>query len=88
LTIFNNAASTSCALKLLRGATTVVNNTGYAFSSGGSQSADPTLIALDSPASTSALTYKLQFARDAGAGTVISFPNNNTGQITVMEISA
>ena len=88
LTLYNTAASTSAALKLLRGATTVLNTTGYAFSTGGSQSADPTLIALDSPATTSATIYKLQFARESGAGTVIPFPNNNTGQITLLEISA
>ena len=88
LTLYNTAASTSAALKLLRGATTVLNTTGYAFSTGGSQSADPTLIALDEPATTSATIYKLQFARESGAGTVIPFPNNNKGQITVMEISA
>ena len=88
LTLFNNGASTSAALKLLRASTTVLNTTGYAFSSGGSQSADPTLIALDEPATTSATIYKLQFARESGAATVFAFPNNNKGQITVMEISA
>jgi len=88
LTLYNNAASTSAALKLLRGATTVVNNTGYAFSTGGSQSADPIIIALDSPASIAAQTYKLQYARESGAGTVFAFPNNNTGQILLLEISA
>jgi len=88
LTIYNTAASTSAALKLLRGATTVVNNTGFAFSTGGSQSADPIIIALDSPASIAAQTYKLQYARESGAGTVFAFPNNNTGQILLMEISA
>ena len=88
LTLYNNAASTSAALKLLRASTTVLNTTGYAFSTGGSQSGDPTLIALDEPATTSATIYKLQFARESGAGTVFAFPNNNKGQITVMEISA
>jgi len=88
LTLYNNAASTSAALKLLRGSTTVVNTTGYAFSTGGSQSADPAIIALDSPATTSATIYKLQFARESGAGTVFAFPNNNQGQITLLEISA
>ena len=88
LTLYNNAASTSAALKLLRASTTVLNTTGYAFSTGGSQSGDPTLIALDEPATTSATIYKLQFARESGAATVFAFPNNNKGQITVMEISA
>lgn len=88
LTLYNSAASTSAALKLLRGATTVVNTTGYAFSTGGTQSADPMIMALDSPATTSATIYKLQYARESGAGSVFVFPNNNHGQITVMEISA
>lgn len=88
LTIYNSAASTSAALKLLRGATTVVNTTGYAFSTGGTQSGDPMIMALDSPATTSATIYKLQYARESGAGSVFVFPNNNHGQITVMEISA
>jgi hypothetical protein len=86
--LYNSAASTDAALRLLRDATTVINNSGYAFSTGGTQSADPFIVALDSPASVSALVYKLQFARVSGAGTVFINPNSNTGQITLMEISA
>ena len=87
-TLFNNAASTDAGLKLLRGATQVINNSGYAFNGGGSAGADPLIVALDSPATTSATTYKLQFARVSGTGTVFVQPNSNTGQITLMEISA
>jgi len=87
-TLFNNAASTDAGLKLLRGAVLVTNNTGYAFNGGGSAGSDPLIVALDSPATIAATTYKLQFARVSGAGTVFVQPNSNTGQITLMEISA
>jgi hypothetical protein len=45
---------------------------------------------LDSPASTSALTYKMQFANGLGSGTVYVNTNNavDTSSITLMEIAA
>lgn len=43
---------------------------------------------LDSPASTSTLTYKVQFSRDSGSGTVYVNPNSNPGNIILCEISA
>ena len=43
---------------------------------------------LDSPASTSALTYKTQFARGSGSGTVYVNPNSNVANIILCEISA
>ena len=43
---------------------------------------------LDSPASTSALTYKTQMARSSGGGTVYTQVNSNLATITLMEVSA
>jgi hypothetical protein len=43
---------------------------------------------LDAPASTSSLTYKTQFARGSGSGTVYTQPNSNVGNIILCEISA
>jgi len=43
---------------------------------------------LDSPSSTSALTYKLQFRNNTGTATASANWNTTTGTITVMEISA
>ena len=43
---------------------------------------------LDSPTSTSALTYKLQFRNNTGSATASANWNTTTGIITVMEISA
>jgi hypothetical protein len=43
---------------------------------------------LDSPASTSALTYNVQFARGSGSGTVYVNINSNPANIILCEISA
>ena len=43
---------------------------------------------LDSPASTSALTYKIQFARGTGSGNVNMNINSNPSNIILCEISA
>ena len=43
---------------------------------------------LDSPSSTSAITYKAQFRSNTGSNTVSANWNATTGTITVMEISA
>jgi hypothetical protein len=43
---------------------------------------------LDSPASTSALTYKTQFARGGASGTVFVNINSNPANIILCEISA
>jgi hypothetical protein len=43
---------------------------------------------LDSPSSTSAITYKGQFRSNTGSNTVVANFNATTGTITVMEISA
>jgi len=43
---------------------------------------------LDSPATTSATTYKTQFKRGAGSGTAYVQNNSSTSTITLMEIAA
>jgi hypothetical protein len=48
---------------------------------------NPTLVYLDSPATTSATTYKLQISDRDNVGTV-TFNNNGTATITLMEIAA
>lgn len=42
---------------------------------------------LDSPATTSATTYKVQFARNAGSGTVRVQANSDVSSITLLEIA-
>jgi len=85
---FADGASTSIGLRLLRGGTTLRTNNGYCFATGGKATGDPNFNYLDSPNTTSATTYKLQFNRDTGASIAYMFPNNNQAYITLMEISA
>ena len=42
---------------------------------------------LDSPSTTSAVTYKTQFANHNGTGTVYANLDNDTAQITLLEIA-
>jgi hypothetical protein len=74
--------------RLNRGSTVLrtANNIIYDGSTG--TQSNWTFVYLDSPATTSATTYKLQFARGAGAGTVYQNPDSNTSDIVVCEVSA
>lgn len=81
-----SAASADAGIQFLRGATTIytgvaavlATNTGGSFTS----------IYLDSPATTSATTYKAQFNRNSGTGTVYSSIAGTLSNLIVMEISA
>ena len=82
-------ASSGVNMKLLRGATdlqttlvllktgTAIENVGYYAHT-----------YLDSPATTSATTYKTQFANQANVSAVFAQENNNPSTITLMEIGA
>ena len=82
------ASSASCdiGIRILRGATNIftsiqgilASNTGGSFTS----------IYLDSPATTSATTYQVQFNRNGGSGTAYSNINTTLGNLVVMEIYA
>ena len=56
---------------------------GAGFNIGSSQ----TISYLDSPATTSSVTYKTQWSSEAGGGVVL-FRDQSQGTITVMEIAA
>lgn len=82
------ASANACEgnIRFLRGATNIFDsvqgilaaNTGMSVSS----------MYLDSPATTSATTYKVQFARTAGTGTLYSSIGGTLSNFLVMEISA
>jgi hypothetical protein len=82
------AGAQGLSYRLNRGATVLrtANNIIYDGSTG--TQANWTFLYLDSPATTSATTYKLQFARGVGAGTVYQNPDSNTSDIVVCEVSA
>jgi len=86
--VFSSASGTGANLRLLRGATTLVTTIDLCFGNASGSLAQHTFLRLDSPASVSALTYKTQFARNGGAGTITVQPNASPSTITLFEISA
>ncbi len=91
--IYKNTTDTGGEFKLLRGATNLIQF-GAAISNNGSSNrsdVNPTcqINYLDSPATTSATTYKVQFSsRGNTAAVVIQVDNLNASSIVLMEIGA
>lgn len=77
-------------LKLLRGATTIGSHAGgIGYTAVSSElTNNVNIIYLDSPATTSATTYKTQFANNANAASVQVQTSNTTSTITLCEVSA
>lgn len=82
-------------LRLLRAGSSILEfESGVGYNGGGGLNSigGVSLNYLDSPATTSATTYKTQFARDFGSGTVIvqykGSAGDTTSTITLMEIGA
>jgi hypothetical protein len=91
---YTSGAGSYAQIILVRGATTLIslnNIYGYAVSTTGVNSSMNTAY-LDSPATTSATVYKVQWRRDAGAATVYlnntsgTAPAASTSTIVLMEI--
>jgi hypothetical protein len=91
-----STSDASIKLRLMRGATELCQFEASAAYTGGSVAnyvGGTGTNYLDSPATTSATTYKTQFARAAGSGTVYlqvdgAVGTNSTSTITLMEIGA
>jgi hypothetical protein len=96
LVLTNNAVAKTAAnslngvnLRLVRGATTIASYTAGLFTNTGViniGSCDMNF--LDSPATTSATTYKIQFANFTAAAAAEYAANNSLCTMTLMEISA
>jgi len=86
----NDAANNGGAtIKLLRGATNLITAGRVALSDGtGAMDIYFTTSYLDSPATTSATTYKTTYARYGGVGTVFAQLTSCPSGITLMEIAA
>ena len=68
---FSNGATSGLGIRLLRGASTVVGtDLDNGFSLGTGVAFNTLLYQIDSPATTSATTYKVQYNRNQGASTV------------------
>ena len=84
-----SAANVQGVITVYRGATNLMTEgQGMVYSSGGASLCAGSLSYLDSPATTSALTYKTQFHRTAGASSVSVQQNaGDTSTIVLMEIA-
>ena len=75
------------SLRLVRGSTQIIEFEKYMGYSSPNIATSSSATFLDSPSSTSATTYKLQFKRTTGSGTVFVGDNNSEGTITLQEIA-
>ena len=89
----NNAGSLNAVIgQMLRGSTSIFYTDRFVAIYAGSTTpylgANASLSYLDSPATTSATTYKVQYASNLNSATVYVQVNNATSTITLMEIAA
>ena len=95
LSVYKDTNDTASRFKILRGATEIaqLTNAGYTASGGAVDVGTVAINYLDSPATTSATTYKAQFASVQNNSRIIINDNrfsafNNSSSITLMEIGA
>lgn len=85
---FGSTALTETSYSLLRNGTGLQTQLGALYSSAGASTGPAVFMYLDSPATTSAVVYKTQFARTAGGGISYTQINSTPANITVFEVSA
>jgi hypothetical protein len=85
-----NAAADALFAQLLRGGTTIAQQNRFSLTDTNSvsQFGDLVFSVLDSPATTSATTYKVQANRNGSSGVGYVNVDNNLTTITLMEIAA
>ncbi len=86
--IYSSAAANGAGLRIVRGSTTLDNVYDLSYGTNSSVLAHHTLTYLDSPASTSSLTYKTTFNRNNGTGIIYCQPNGNRSSLVLLEVSA
>lgn len=95
--LYNLTDQTGAGYQIVRGATNIVStdkeNNWFYVGSGANAAqikTSPTIITMDSPSSTSSLTYKIQWAlkSSANSGTIILQPSSDVASIILMEIGA
>jgi hypothetical protein len=85
--VVKTASDCQMNLQILRGSTGIFLAAALNNNFAVAEASNPTLVYLDSPATTSSTTYKVQIANRDNQGTV-SFNSNGTATITLMEIAA
>jgi hypothetical protein len=89
--VYKTANNTYGGLRLLRGATSIVQietEATYNAASTAQNIGSAGTTYLDAPNTTSAVTYKTQFANLGNAGTFYVNHNNSTSTITLIEVAA
>lgn len=81
-------AGTTGGIQLFRNSTSLQTFLDVGYNPGGNLVSTWATSCLDSPATTSALTYKTQQNRGLGAGYFYTQVNSNPGTIVLMEVSA
>jgi hypothetical protein len=89
--VYKNGANSSVGVNIVRGSTEIVkfseNTLSYTNTTGASGTST-TMNYLDSPATTSSTTYKIQFKNGSGTGTNVTINDSNvTSTLTLMEIA-
>ena len=87
MSVENNTASEGTHVKLVRGSTDLSEWGRFMGYTRTYMNAHPSLNYLDSPATTSATTYKVQFKRGQGGGQTNINANASTSSMTLMEIA-
>lgn len=85
----SNAVAQFTGLRIFNGTTAILtNNRALMQPAAGDLGSMCSLLYLDSPATTSAITYTIQFARNNGAGTSTVQNNSDPSTIILCEVSA
>jgi len=87
---FASSAATEATVRIVRdlGGITVLQTGSAAYSSAGGVIGAYSFIYLDSPTTTSSITYRTQLARGAGTGVAYDEINGSLTTITLFEVSA
>jgi len=86
---YSSASGTEAAYNIVRGSTQIAEIVGLGLNQvGGASVVSGSIIYLDSPATVSATTYKVQMKRAAGSGTLYMSPGGSLSSLTLLEISA
>jgi hypothetical protein len=85
---YSQGAATGLNLRLLRGSTTLQTLVDNCYGTNSGNLVHTTFCSIDSPNTTSAVTYKTQMSRSSGSSTVFTQPNSNPSTILLFEVSA
>jgi hypothetical protein len=88
MALYMNNTGANANVLVLRGASTIWSAPNLFTANSGAAGAIQSINYLDSPATTSATTYKVQFKNDGSNLLFLNINGNNRSSLTLMEISA